>query len=126
MSDLVFPSLPGLDIKIEREEEYDTTIHRTASGKLYRTKWADTPIYRYRVKMTCRANVQAPAPNQAYTEPGVIVYWFETHRGRFDSYLYDDPYDGVQRRVIFSSDSLRMRRITSTWWECEIELESVR
>jgi hypothetical protein len=126
MSSLVFPSLPGLDVKIEREEEFDTTIHRTASGKEYRTKWADTPLYRYKLKITSRAGVAAPSPNQAYNEASVLLYWIETHRGRFDSFLFDDPYDSVQRRVRFASDGLRFRRLTSTWWECEIELESVR
>lgn len=126
MSNLVFPSLPGLDIAVERSEEFDTTIQRTASGKQYRTKWADTPIYRYKLKITARSGTPAPSPNQAYNEASVLIYFIETHRGRFDSFLFDDPYDSVQRRVTFASDGLRFRRRTGSWWECEIELESVR
>lgn len=128
MSDLVFPSsLPSLDIKVEREVRYATTVHTSASGKEVRARWQTTPRYRYRLKFNgLRSNKAAPAPNQAYTETALVLKFLNDHQGAWDSFLYVDPYDGVQRRVRLVEDSLVFERVVSTWWAASVEFISVK
>jgi phage-related protein len=126
MSSSVFPSLPGIDIAVERESFFKTTIHETASGKEDRTAWMNTPRYRYRVAFNVlRTSVTAPSPWGAYSEPGVIINFLDAHKGAQDSFLFDDPYTAVQTRVRFQEDSLNIKQIASGFWECSFELVSV-
>lgn len=129
MSSSVFPmNLPGLDISVEREPAYATTIHTSSSGKETRATWQSTPRYLYRLKFNgLRANTQAPAPNAAHTETAIVLKFLDDHKGAWDSFLFTDPYDNTQRTVRLVEDSLRMRRITSTWWAIDsLELISVK
>ena len=126
MSSNVFPSLPGLDIAVEREAFYKTTIHETASGKEDRTAWQSAARYRYRLKFNVtRTSVTAPAPWAAYSEPAILLKFLDDHKGAQDSFLFDDPYSAVQTRVRFQSDTLRITQLASGMWACDFELVSV-
>lgn len=126
MSSSVFPSLPGLDIQVERESFYKTTIHEAASGREDRTAWMATARYRYRLQVNvARTAVTAPAPWAAYSEPAILLKFLDDHKGAQDSFLYDDPYSGTQTRVRFQDDSLTIAQVASGMWSCEFKLVSV-
>jgi phage-related protein len=127
MSNNVFPSLPGLDINVEREVIYRDTTHEVQSGKEYRTRWWSTPRYRYKLKFSVlRNSVNAPAPWAAYSEIAILLNFFDVHAGSWDSFLYNDPYDGTQVRVRFEQDSLPTTQVTSGIWECSFSLITVK
>lgn len=128
MSNNALPTLPGLDYAVTRETFYPaTTIHTTIADTEYRTTWGSVPRYRYRLSWNVlRANVNAPAPWQAQTEVGVLLKFLADHAGQFDSFLFTDPYDQVQRRVRFESDSLTVKRLAEGVWACEATLVSVK
>lgn len=127
MSNNVFPStLPGIDIAVEREAFYATTIHETASGLEDRTAWQPTARYRYGVRVNVvRNSTMAPAPWGAYSEPAILLKFLDDHQGAKDSFLFDDPYSGTQTRVRFVEDSLSITQVASGMWSCTFRLVSV-
>ena len=112
MSDLVFPTLPGMDTKVEREEVYAAVVHTASSGKEQRGRFQTTPRYRYTLTFSLlRDSVAAPSPHQALSETAVVKSFFDQHYGQWDSFLFNDPIDSVQRRVRFASDSLTYEQL---------------
>ena len=126
MSDLVFPTLPGLSITVNREPRYATQIHEAVSGKEVRVGWRTVPKIRYQIKVTARNASNAPSPYSAITETQIILDFLDDHLGSLDSFLLPDPYTTSNVRVRFVEDSLRMTQIVSGWWAFEsVEFESV-
>jgi hypothetical protein len=123
MSDLLFPlDLPGVDIKIERTPIYSTAVLEAQSGKEQRASWWSAPRYKYVVQVNfMRSN--GPDGDEGYR----LIDFLDQHAGRFDSFLLDDPYDGVQRRVRFDDDALLTARVLDGVWEAlKIALISVK
>lgn len=125
MSNLVFPSLPGVDINVERETIYSTTTRTSVSGKEYRTSWQASPRYRYKLKFNLRTAWSAPSPFGAYNEVSVVQAFLDTHLGSWDSFLYTDPYSGSQVRVRFERDNLNLKQELTGAWSCSFNLISV-
>lgn len=127
MSNQVFPTnLPGLDPQIIRSEEYATKVLSGGwwSTNEERTRGLTTPIYRYTISFNClRANKQAPAPNAAKTETELVLGFLRDHYGSWDSFLFTDPYDSVQRRVRLVKDSLEMQLDDGLKWYVLKKLE---
>ena len=128
MSNNVFPSsLPGIDIEVERSTSYATTVQTSSSGKEQRASWQSTPRYTYRLRINfMRSAVAAPSPYQALNELTVIQGFIDDHKGQWDSFLFNDPVDGVQRRVRFTSDELTISRLVNNIWTAEIEMITVK
>lgn len=127
MSNSVFPSLPGTDITVDRETIYSTQVRTSVSGKEQRTSWQGTPRYRYRLKFNVLNTARtAPSPWAAYDEAAIVQKFMDDHLGAWDSFLFNDPYSGVQTRVRFESDSLVLRRVVSGIWEASTSLLSVK
>lgn len=125
MSNNVFPSLPGLDVAVELEPAYRTTVHETVAGKEYRTTWGVAKRFRYKLRFNfLRESTAAPAPWAAYNEKAIVEKFHDDHFGSFDSFLFTGP-DGVQRRVRFASDTLTFVRSASGLWDLEADLISV-
>jgi hypothetical protein len=127
MSSEVFPSLPCLNVAVEREPYYATETHESVSGKEVRVSWRTQPRIRYRLKINAaRVGVQAPSPHTSYSEMGVLLAFLDMHRGSFESFLYPDPYTGSNVRVRLAEDSLAMTQIVPGVWAVEsLELVSV-
>ena len=105
MSNLVFPlNLPGLDVKVKRAPIFKTGVQEAHSGKELRAKFWSAPRYRYTV--TFNFLRQGKNGDEAKT----LLDFFEAHAGRFESFLFDDPKDGVQRRVRFDMDELELEK----------------
>lgn len=127
MSNSVFPStLPGIDIKVSRRAIYSTKIQTARSGKELRASWWATPRYAYTLTLNFvrQAGFSSVTPSD---EAATLVAFFETHRGAWDSFLFDDPYDAVQRRVRFNGDELELERLANKAWDGKtISLISVK
>lgn len=121
MSNSVFPDLPGLDIKVARKPIFNTKVLDSPSGKEQRGRFQQTPRYQYGLSFNF---LRADPP---LAELQTLVDFFEAHYGRWDSFLLDDPYDGVQRRVRFVRDDLDARQFLHQVWEVKrLELISVK
>lgn len=129
MSNLVFPALPLQSPRVDVRSDFATIIHTAASGKEQRTSLRVAPRRRFKVRFPAlRQNVQAPVPHGAYSEVGVIEYFWEVHRGEWDSFLYWDINKNtgaaVQRRVRFAKEP-ELSRLFFNVWEGEVELLEV-
>ena len=93
MSSLVFPSLPGLDIKVNRTPIFATEIQVAASGKEQRAAFQSFPRYKWALTLNfARNNGQYGA---TYDEPGTLLRFFFGLLGSWDSFLFADPYESA-------------------------------
>lgn len=113
-----FPTLEGLDVAVEREPEYATTIHESVSGREDRTSWWAAPKYRYNLKFNYL--------RQSANEVSALLDLHAASSGSLKTFTYTDPYDGVTRDCRFSRDGLRIVRIVDGVWQCEVEIVSVK
>lgn len=119
MSSQVFPTFPLREIALTRSEVYDTRIYTSASGKIVTSSSQASPRYRYEI------NIAALRQHGSLTEVATILAFWRDHRGRWDSFLFDDPFDATRRRCRFASDDLVLTRLASGYWEAQaIVLES--
>ena len=118
MGDVLFPddlavALPGLVFQ-KRTSFYGDSVQEGASGAEYRVNRYVAPKYRFEYELRfARVNKG---------EMAALSDHFTNHGGRRDSFLIDDPVDGVQRRVRFSDPELDVERIVSGVYSCTFEL----
>jgi hypothetical protein len=104
---LVFPStLAGVAAEVSRTPVYDTKVQTSVSGKELRASYQSTPRYRYELKFNFIRKVR-PGGGSDLTD---LITFFETHRGRWDDFLYVDPYTTLQVRVRFDMDALDFKQ----------------
>lgn len=86
MSNLVFPSLPGIKIEMSRTPIWKTTVHESVSGCETAIGSMTYPKWRYKLEFeVLRAGAEA--------ELQQLVGFFNRHGGRADSWLYLDDED---------------------------------
>lgn len=130
MSDLVYPTnLPG-QLRMRVTTAYRSVVHETRGGKKQVIQlWTD-PVLRIAIPYAgLSATIAAPGGWSAYSELGVVRYFFQTHHGMGESFLIDLPADfgGGQVRVRFASDELDLEPDDDAdWWTGEVELETVK
>ena len=125
MSNLVFPNFPGIDVAVKRSEVYSTKVQTSSSGKELRASFWGVPIYRYEIPLNFLR--QTTFYNASSDEVAQLKAFFETMRGKWDSFLFNDPVDGVQRRVRFDQDNIDMEQIVAGAWDGKtIKLVSVK
>ena len=117
MSILVFPdTLMGIDIAVARSVIYATKIQTASSGKELRASFQSTPRYAYELTLNFLRQ-SGFSVNTLLDEAAALSAFYVTHRGQWDSFLYNDPVDGVQRRVRFAQDNLDLKRIVNLCWD---------
>lgn len=123
MSDQLFPlDLPGFAIGVRRTTVYATTVLESQSGVEQRGSWWSGPRYRYELTLNF-ARQRGPTADEVAT----LTTFLDDHAGRMDSFLFNDPLDGEQRRVRFDTDELELSRFADGIWEGKkIELISVK
>ncbi len=123
MSDRLFPlDLPGLKIAVTRTTMHRTTVLTAASGREYRARWYSEPRHEWKISYEM---LRQSAPSGA-DELQLVVDFYNDHAGSFDSFLFDCPVDGKQRRVRFKNDKLDIDRFLHRYWEVKsIELIEV-
>jgi len=86
---LVFPTLPGLDIKVSRTPLYKTSIQEASSGAELRASRHTYPRYRYTLDLNFLRSTAA------WTEFQTLFGFIGRHMGSFDSFLFTDPEDST-------------------------------
>ena len=99
MSSLVFPSLAGLDIAVKRTPVFATKIQTAASGKELRASFQAFPRYRYELRMNFLR--QANNYNALSDEAATLMTFLAQHKGAWDSFLFQDPYDSSDTAMGF-------------------------
>lgn len=87
MSSLVFPSMAGLDIAIKRMPVYATKIQTASSGKELRASFQSTPRFRYSLPLNF---LRQAVLNMDADEAAQLLAFFDTHKGRWDSFWLPD------------------------------------
>jgi uncharacterized protein (TIGR02217 family) len=86
MSNLVFPTLPGCSIEVKRAPYWESNIQTSVSGRSIGLTAMTYPKWKYKLSYEfLRAGAQA--------ELQQIVAFFNTHRGRTDTWLFFDEDD---------------------------------
>lgn len=127
MSNSVFPTLAGTTIDVQRTPQYQTSMFETVGGGRQTISWRATPRYTYHLKIeVARDNVDTNGNSVALasSEVGVLLAFLDVHLGSYDSFLFTDPYDGVQRRVRLIDDKMTITKFAKNLWELNVTLET--
>lgn len=121
MSNSVFPSFAGLKMNVRRAPVFATKVQTSPSGKEVRGVFQSTPRYRYVLDMEfLRTAVNG-------NEVTTLLNFLETHKGSWDSFLFNDPLTGSQVRVRFEEDELEVEQFASGFWSVKnIKLITVK
>jgi hypothetical protein len=87
MSSAVFPSFPGLDVKVHREPVWDVKVQPTLAGKEVRSFWSTYPRYRYALSLN------ALRSSSVLPEFQSLCGFVTRHGGKADSFLFTDAED---------------------------------
>lgn len=88
MSNLIFPTLPGVSIEVGKTPIWKSTVHESVSGCQVSASSMTYPRWRYRLNYeVLRSGAQA--------ELQQLVGFFNRHRGRADTWLFFDDEDCV-------------------------------
>jgi hypothetical protein len=93
VSNLVFPQLAGLDIKINRTPLYNTIVNEALSGREYKHTWWTYPRTRYALDFNVLRTDSSLASATRQREWQQAVGHFMRHIGQGDSFLFADPDD---------------------------------
>lgn len=102
MSNYILPSLAGLGFDVVRSPIWDTHVQTASSGK--ETRIANQAYPRWRWELTYNV-IRSGA---AYVELQQLAGFFNSRRGRFDTFLYQDADDNtVTSQILGSGDGIR-------------------
>jgi uncharacterized protein (TIGR02217 family) len=88
VSNEVFPSLPGMTLNIEREDEWSNANRQSGSGRSFTRAMWTYPVRHYRVEFeVLRSGADA--------ELQQLVGFFNRHKGDYETWLFDDPMDNT-------------------------------
>jgi len=123
MSDLVFPKLRCAALKIKRIPLLNTKIQTAPTGRETRISWQPTtPRFRYEIPLDALRQDSDPLKDEVKK---VLETFWQAHGGRLQSFLFDDPLDGVRRRVRFDDDSPDLTRVYDKVWSMKLVLITV-
>ena len=87
MSNLVYPSLPGLAFPVVRVPTWKSNVMESASGREFRAGLMTYPRYKYQLKYEFLRDTAS------LTEMRTLLGFFNQVRGDFDTWLFTDPDD---------------------------------
>ena len=102
MSSLIFPSLLGFDIGIKRTPVYSTLVQTSPSGKEVRASFQATPRWKYEIPVNF-LRMLAFSAQTVIDEMKTLQAFFHTMKGRYDSFLYADPYSNTANVTPFGT-----------------------
>lgn len=111
MSNLVFPTLPGLEWNVTRAPIWSTTKKASASGRQFRVANFSFPRYKYTMSFSVLRT------GGSWTELSQLVGLFNQVYGDFDSWLFTDPDDyTVTAQPMGTGDGVtRTYQLVRTW-----------
>ena len=88
MSNVIFPTLPGLSWGMEWVAQFSTKIQTATSGKEYRSGLMSSPVYSLKLQYEfLRAGAER--------ELQILVNFFLARQGAFDNFLFVHPNDNA-------------------------------
>lgn len=103
MSNLLFPALPGLAFPVKRAPLWTTNVHQSAAGMSARVALQKYPLYQW----TVTHEVLRDTPLVATSELALLWGLYNAVRGRYDSFLYQDPvYNTVANEPFGTGDGV--------------------
>jgi hypothetical protein len=112
VSQYLFPfasAHPAIKISVSRTPLFSTKVFEAISGAEQRISWRSGPRYRYVLDFDFLRD--------SYNEIQALLAFVEYHRGRFDSFVYLDPYTGTWVRVRFDDDATEVVRLLGGIWQ---------
>lgn len=88
MSNLVFPTLPGLTFGVTKTPTWSTRVQTAVSGKELRAAFWSLPIWQYTL-------VYEFLHADSRAELQTLLGFFNARQGKFDSFLFNDPDDNT-------------------------------
>lgn len=105
MSNIVFPTLPGLTWDVIRRPNFSTRIQTATSGKKNTAAFWTYPIWDFSLTYNFLRETTG------YTELQTLAGFFLARQGGFDSFLYTDPIDNaVTGQAVGTGDG-----VTTAW-----------
>lgn len=85
MGDAIFPTFIGLKWGSTKSPNWNTMVKKSANGRTFRASFYAYPIWQFKLSFeVLRANV-------AYQEVQNLIGFFNQRKGKFDTFLYEDP-----------------------------------
>lgn len=91
MSNLVFPTLPGLIYPVKKTPSWSTNIQEAASGKETRVNFWSFPKWSWSLTFELLRDKPLISLDELWTLAG----FFNKHYGSYDSWLFNDPDDNT-------------------------------
>lgn len=85
MSNLIFPSLPGLQWDVKKSPQFQTTIVKHTSGRETRVSNYAYPLWKWEM------SYELLRETQGYAELQALCGFFLARSGSFDTFLFADP-----------------------------------
>lgn len=89
MSQVIFPTLAGLEYPVKRTPEWKTLTQEATSGLEARSAPWTYPRWHWEVSYSKLSSAQAAAEFQT------LVDFFNARQGQYDTFLYSDPDDNA-------------------------------
>ncbi len=89
MSNEIFPSLPGLQINVQRSASWPTSIQETATGKEVRIQVQPMPRWSWSLSFEFLMDDRTAGVSDLQK---LVGFWLR-HRGAFEPFRYRDPDD---------------------------------
>ncbi len=103
MSGFIFPSsLMGIGIGVKRIPVWSTMVQTSASGKETRASFQSSPRWRYEIPLNF-ARVLGFSAQTATNEMATIQAFYQSVLGKWDSFLYTDPYSNAAALTSFGT-----------------------
>lgn len=95
MSNLVYPTLPGLAWPVERTANWGTRMQRAVSGRTLRLRDYVNPIWNWTLSYTLLEDNPATAQTTQPNAYRVLLDFFNSRAGAADDFLFQDPNDNT-------------------------------
>jgi hypothetical protein len=122
----VFPAFRCVDGRgIERNPEWKSEETETTGGGVQVDTWWAAPRWSFKLPIVVRDGVTVSAPGQpwnGYTETAALVWFFTTHKGTTESFLYNDALLG-QKRVRWATNMPNFRNLAVGVYSVSVELQ---
>lgn len=100
MSNAIFPTFIGLRWGVKKSPNWNTMKKKSASGRTVRASFYSAPIWQFSLQY------EVLRANTAYQELQQLVGFFNSRRGAFDTFLYQDPNENsVTAQVVATTVS---------------------
>lgn len=109
MSDLVFPTLPGLTWDQQKVPIFKTLSHRAISGSEKRLSFYQYPLYQYNLSFNLLRDAAA------YNELKTLLGFYLSRYGSWDDFLYLDPSDNLAVNETLTAISSKSYQLSRTY-----------